>query len=717
MFDTLSGLNKEQKQAVATTEGYIRVVAGPGTGKTNVISRRYAYLVKDAGIASDHILCVTFTNKAANEMRQRIHRMINDSCGKYISTFHGFCTSFLREESHIIFYPSNFLVLDSQDSKSILSTIYQEQGLTLRDITYSQALELIGKYKTSQKIDYYNYFIKFSIEELHSLYLNAVTIEDIIFYGYLYHQRKIFSFDYNDLIIITLYILNNNQSVCAKWQRKLEYIMVDEFQDIDTHQYQLMCILSAYHKNLFVVGDPDQTIYSWRGAKIDYILNFDVDFPNVKNIRIETNYRSTAQILDVANSLISKNSRRIDKKAISANGNGNVVVYNHLRSNWREADWIVSQIEYLRSSGVEYHDIAILYRAHYISGVIEKVLLEQQIPYKIYSGVQFYEREEIKDAHSYLRAILFQDDLSILRIINKPRRNIGKNKIKLLTEYATKRDCSIYEALIDNLDTTAFRNTDAKQFVEIVEEYKTKFEQYSISELLSLLLDVSGYEQMRRTEGDLERLDNLSALKQMIYDFENGTGESVSLLDYISHIALLTNTDLQKTNNHVQLMTIHASKGLEFPFVFLCGMNEGIFPSKHIHNLDELEEERRLAFVAITRAEKALFISDAEGVNIDQSFRFPSRFIFDIQTDSLLYESELDNELLTQSLMYIESKNSELLGKPKLVLQTGDQIAHAIFGHGTIVDVNITEQVYTIQFDRSTTIRTISFNAPIESCP
>lgn len=611
----LCQLNQKQLEAVTSTEGFIRVIAGAGSGKTRALSHRFAFLVNEIGILPGNILCVTFTNKAANEMRHRIHNLIADNDTGYINTFHGFCVSILQEDSHAVQYPKNFLVLDNQDIDSMLKIIYEERGLTLRHKTFSKARDMIEMYKLERYPNYYLDLITMSLDTLRQKYLGATDVNDIIFYGYLYQEKKCFGLDYNDLLKFSLYIFEKNKEIRLKWQKRLEYIMIDEFQDIDKIQYQLMKVLCGYHKNLFIVGDPDQTIYSWRGADINYLLNFDKAFPDVKTIMMNENYRSTPQILSVCNSLIDKNKNRMKKDLLPMCHSKNSVLYYHGDTSEEESDWIADQIIKLHKKDISYKDITILYRAHYVTRTLEETLLKKKIPYSIYSGIQFFERMEVKDALSYLRMITYKDDLSFLRIVNVPKRNIGKKRMEFLQAYVNAHHCSFYEALKECVEDPIFKGTDAKDFISLIDAFSVTYEQRTISEVLSDILDRSGYEEMLRTTGNQERLDNLAELKQAVYDYEISCGEEALLPDYLDHIALFTNSDVTDDSDKVKLMTVHAAKGLEFPHVFLCALNEGIFPSKKTSTIEGMEEERRLAFVAMSRAMKSLFLSESHGKN------------------------------------------------------------------------------------------------------
>lgn len=711
MSELLKGLNQAQINAVTSTEGYIRVIAGAGSGKTNVLTKRFAYLVSEIGILPGNILCVTFTNKAANEMRRRIHSLTGDSDTGYISTFHSFCVSILQEDSHVLHYPKNFLVLDNADIDAMLGIIYEERGLTLRDMTYSNARDMIELRKIFREPEYYLDMLKMSPESLHAKYMQATTAQDIIFYGYLHQEKKCFALDYNDLIKFSLYIFSENEAIKLKWQKRLEYIMIDEFQDIDKLQYRLMEVLCGYHGNLFVVGDPDQTIYSWRGASIKYLMDFSAQFPDVKTIMMMENYRSTPQILAAANSLIDKNSARIKKELLPILPDGPLPVCHHAKTTEDEAMWIAERIRELHSSGVPYRSIAVLYRAHYVTRPLEEVFLKEKLPYTLYSGVQFFNRMEIKDVLSYLRMLVYKDDLSFLRIANVPKRNIGKSRMKFLKEYAAGQGCTLYAALCETIDNPVFRGTKAADFIDLISRLSACCAQKPVSEVLAAVLDASGYEKMLRTEGSQERLDNLAELRQSVYEFETTCGEESTLEHYLNHAALFTGGDTGSQSDKVRLMTVHTAKGLEFPYVFLCALNENIFPSKKIRTMPAMEEERRLAFVALTRAQRGLYLSEAEGRNFDGSPRYPSRFLFDIAPYLLDFSQKPDSALLTEAQKYIAYRSCALSDETQQRFAPGNRVVHPVLGAGTVIKVNNDISAYLIKFDAIETERSISFRA------
>lgn len=714
-MDLLQGLNDAQREAVTATEGFVRVIAGAGSGKTRALSHRFAFLVNELGILPGNILCVTFTNKSANEMRQRIRRLTGDNDTGYINTFHGFCVSVLQEDSHAVQYPKSFLVLDNGDIDAMLQLIYEERGLTLRDMTFSDARDMIEIQKLDKRPEYYRDLIALPLDALREKYERAASARDIIFFGYLYQQKKCFGLDYNDLIKFSLYIFEEFPELRLKWQQRLEYIMIDEFQDIDGLQYRLMEVLCGYHKNLFIVGDPDQTIYTWRGASVRFLLDFDKAFPNVRTILMTQNYRSTPEILAAANSLIDKNRLRVKKSLLPTLPSGEPVRCCFADNQAAEAKYLADTAQALHEGGVPYREIAVLYRAHYVTRALEEALIGAKLPYTVYSGVQFFNRTEIKDALSYLRLIAYRDDLSFRRVVNVPKRNLGKRRMAFLEEKAAEGGCSLWQALTDNLEDPIFKGTGARRFLSLIEGFSRGADERPVSELLAAVLDESGYETMLRTEGSQERLDNLAELKQSVYEYETTCGEEVTLPHYLSHIALFTNADAGDPGDRIRLMTVHAAKGLEFPYVFLCGMNEGVFPSRKVRSLTAMEEERRLAFVALTRARKGLFLSEADGRNFDGSPRYPSRFLLDIDPGLLEFVQPPDAGLLEEAHEAIEA-SLRLLPEDEdsLSLPVGQRVRHFLFGEGTILGEDRDKGAHVIQFDAMETPRKISFRVKLE---
>lgn len=711
MDNFIDELNEQQKEAVITTEGYVRIIAGAGTGKTKALTHRYAYLVNELGISTSNILCVTFTNKAAREMSKRIRQMIGDSDTGYICTFHGFCVKLLREDIHAINFPKNFVVMDGEDTEEILKTVYENAHIQSRTYTFDSARDHITAMK-SQML-HIPYLAEIGNEKLLADYEKAEKVEDKVFLGYLYEQKKVYGLDYDDLITIALHILQTDESKRVKWQERMMYIMVDEFQDVSGNQYELAEILSGYHRNLFIVGDPDQTIYTWRGARIEYILNFDAEHEDTKTVFLDVNYRSIPEILAVSNSLIEKNKKRLPHRLEAYKESGRRPQYIHSKTTGDEARWMTAEIQKLISTGNSYSDIAVIYRSHFVSRSIEEAFIKSKIPYTLYSGVEFYKRKEIKDVLAYLRMIVYSDDLSFRRVINEPKRNFGKKRMAIVKAYADSHRCSLYNALLDLLEEKSVKTTGATVFVDIIEGFKKTYKEKKLTDLVTEILEQTGYEVMLRQSGEQERLDNLAELKQSIDEFEKTSGEENTLEEYLQSIALYTNSDKEQDKETVKMMTIHTAKGLEFPYVFVCGVNEGIFPSKHVDTEDMLEEERRMAYVACTRAERGLYISDAEGLNYDDSFRYPSRFIFNIDRDTIAYVNELPQRLVDDTKSYIAANEAHIY-PPDTELKPGDRVKHKVFGEGTITGIRGDIGCYVIKFDKMATERNLKIGIALE---
>lgn len=711
MDNFIDELNEQQKEAVTTTEGYVRIIAGAGTGKTKALTYRYAYLVDELGISTSNILCVTFTNKAAREMSKRIRQMIGDSDTGYICTFHGFCVKLLREDIHAINYPQNFVVMDSEDTEDILKTVYENAHIQSRTYTFDMARDHISAMKN--EMQHITYLADISNDRLLADYEKASDIPEKVFLGYLYEQKKVYGLDYDDLITIALHILRTDAEKCRKWQERMMYVMVDEFQDVSGNQYALAEILSGYHRNLFIVGDPDQTIYTWRGARIEYILEFDKNHENTQTIFLDTNYRSTPDILAVSNSLIEKNRNRLPHRLVAVKPSEARPLYVHSRTTGDEAQWVTNEIKRLVEAGTKYSDIAVLYRSHFVSRSIEEAFIKTKIPYVLYSGTEFYKRKEIKDVLAYLRMVAYADDLSFCRVINEPKRNFGKKRMSMLKSYCETHRCSLYSGLQDLLEEKTVKSTGASAFVDIIENFRRTYKEKSLSDLVTELMAATGYEAMLRQAGEQERLDNLAELKQSIEEYEKTSGEENTLEEYLQSIALYTNNDREKDKDSVTMMTIHTAKGLEFPYVFVCGVNEGIFPSKHVDTEAMLEEERRMAYVACTRAERGLYISDAEGLNYDDSFRYPSRFIFNIDREAIDYVNELPQRLVDDTKSYIAANESRYMPLDT-ELKPGDRVRHKVFGEGTITGIRGDIGCYVVKFDRVATERNLKIGTGLE---
>lgn len=718
-FDSL---NKEQLEAVKTTEGYVRVIAGAGTGKTKALTSRYCYLVQELGIAPENILSVTFTNKAANEMKRRIRSQLGDLDLGYICTFHAFCVLLLHEDINVLNYPKNFIILDTEDEREILLRIFADMHLTLKETTIQRTIDNVLEAKKMAADSYIDDIYRLNNDELKAKAEAATDRDQQIFLRYVYEQKKCFGLDFNDLINFATYILENFPAVREKWQEKIQYVMVDEFQDVSLKQYRIAQILSAKHENLFIVGDSDQTIYSWRGSHVHLILDFNKKYPSAKTIVLTQNYRSTPQIINASNTLISKNKERYNKNLNATLSDGDKPLYNHAKSEKAEAEWIYKEITNLIKTGIKAGSVAILYRAHYQSRPLEECFLKNELPYRIYSGIEFYGRREIKDIVCYLRMLTASDDVAFNRTINTPSRKIGKKKLEFLRSYSDAHQITLYEALKQNLDNPIFAGTQAHEYVESIEltknDLRTSYEQRAslnknpngnettLGTILQAIMDRSGYESFLRLQADQERLDNVAEFKRAVE--EAGQDDDATMEDFLAHIALFTDLDQEDKPEMVKLMTIHTAKGMEFPYVFICGLDEGVFPSRQTVTPEDMEEERRIAYVAFTRAQKKLFLSDSEGSANDNLFRYPSRFLFDAGMENLDFVTPLEKSLVEQTLKLIAYDETRL-SKMTHLFQKDDRVHHDIFGDGTIIEVNNKSMCYFIKFDSMKTERSIRF--------
>ena len=711
MEDIFEGLNSRQKEAVTSTEGRIRVVAGAGTGKTKALTHRYAYIVNVLGIDPANILCLTFTNKAAAEMRSRIAGMVHSGdYNDFVCTIHGFCVKFLRKEIYRLGFPKSFTVLDEEDCKAIAKEAMDEMGLKRTEKTVKMFLEEIGASKALQ--GYIGTYMlpgaKVSDNQRKTSKMAA----------YVSRQMKNYALDFDDLLNLTRYILDRFPEALAWWQEALNYIMVDEAQDCNTDDWDLIERLAGGHRNLFIVGDPDQAIYEWRGARPDLFVNFGSD----KDIILDENYRSTPKILDVANCVISNNRNRIPKDLFTRKEEGKPVIHFHGKSETEETEWIISQIRTLRERGVKLNDIAILYRSTYLSRALEQALLNAKIDYTIWGGTRFFERREIKDALSYLRLINNQDDdISFRRIINVPSRKIGRKFMDSLEAAAERDGISLYSAL--QIHISEFDKPGARAFIDVIEDGKQFALGGSISDLLNRVLEGSGLKKAIREDQDEERLENLDELLSSIKFYERSRSEEeVTLSDYLQDIALYTNDDHRKEAPTLKMMTIHQAKGLEFPFVFITGLSEGIFPN--LRTIREWkkngeEEERRLMYVAITRAEKALFLTESEGYNLSTKMnKYPSRFLAEIKREMVVTEGFIPEELWrgTKNLIHVIDEETdphrpisfdddfeEERAAYESPFHIGDTVLHPVFGEGVILSASKDYASFTIEFSSGST--------------
>jgi len=592
-------LNTKQQEAVETTEGRVKVVAGAGSGKTSVLVHRYAYLINELGIDPDNILCMTFTNKAAAEMKSRIGKLTKTSnVNDFVCTIHGFCVKFIRKEGYRIGFPKNFSILDEEDEKLLAIQVMDECGISRSKETVKGFLRdiLIRKNASPYILDLW-----IGKPENISSYSKS-------FYKYVMKQLKSFSLAFYDLIELTIYIIQNFEDARIYWQDKLNYIMIDEAQDCNSKEWLIIETLAAVYQNLFIVGDPDQCIYEWRGATPNYFVDFEEDM----QIILDENYRSTPNILNVANSIIVHNKMRIEKDLITHIAEGNIVLHYHGKDEGDENDWIAEQIKNLIDAGATPKDFAILYRTSYLSRSIEQALVKKDLKYTIWGGIRFFERKEIKDSLAYLKLLAFEDDLSFIRIINLPKRSFGKASMEKLQAIAEEKQCSLIDALRQSIEKPEFNKEPLRKFLSLFKKAKKLCNKFSVSDIFDYMLTESGLKEEIRITADEERLENITELASSIKYYEelNENEDDVTLETYLQDIALYANADYKKEGPSIKLMTIHQSKGLEFPYVFVCGLSEGIFPNhRSIREWRKKgeEEERRLMYVAVTRAKKGLF--------------------------------------------------------------------------------------------------------------
>lgn len=702
----LDSLNRAQTDAVETTEGPVRVLAGAGTGKTRALTARYCYLADLLGVDPSAILCLTFTNKAAAEMKNRIRRNVGDFDTGYVCTFHSFCVRMLKEDIHVLNYPANFTVIDEDDRNSLLLKVYEDMQLTLKEQPLKKSIAYIEKRKAGG--EYLATIAELNNEELLARSIRNADREEEIFLRFLYEQKKNYGLDFDDLIIFAEHILRTFPDVLCKWQERMQYVMVDEFQDVSRRQYSIARMLAGAHRNLFIVGDPDQTIYTWRGADVNLILNFDKDYPDCRTIVLTENYRSTPQILAVSNSLIGHNMNRYPKALTAVGAEGPKPVFNHARDDKKEARWMADTIMELIAEGFTPEEIAILYRAHHLSRPIEDEFIRRSIPYKIYSGTAFYARQEVKDVTCYLRMLTTADDMAFVRTVNIPSRKIGKKKMQFLQAEAARTGASLMDTLRDNIDNPIFARTGARAYLRTIDTLRPLVGRIPLGDLMQRMLDMSGYEEMLRNLSEWERLDNLAELKRAIE--EAGHDDDASLDEFLARIALLSNLDLSDARKPeggwVRLMTIHSAKGMEFPAVFVVGLVEGNMPSKRSANPDDIEEERRLAYVALTRAERRLYLSDSEGFGHDNTAKQPSRFVYEMGPKHMTLVRPLPQQNKPARPLYTPQDND--------ALSSGDLVEHPVFGRGMVMEVDVAGQKYTVQFERFDTPRSMRFGAPLD---
>ena len=653
MKDILEGLNDKQTEAVKAINGPCLVIAGAGSGKTKVLTHKIAYLLEH-NITPWNILAITFTNKAANEMKSRVEQLVGDKAQDiWMGTFHSICVRILRKNIERIGFNRSFIIFDTADQKTLIKDCIKKLNIDDKSFNERVVLSEISNAK-NEMLEPMQYslrvtgnFWKEEVAKIYELYQKKLKENNAI--------------DFDDIINFTIQILIENPDILDYYSEKFKYVLVDEYQDTNKSQFTLITLLASRYGNITVVGDNDQGIYSFRGADISNILNFEKDFPNPKIIKLEQNYRCTQSILNIANEIIKNNEVKYDKKLWTENNSGKLPVMFRAKNEYDEARYIVEQINMLkREEYYKYEDFAILYRMNAQSRAIEEILVREGIPYKVIGGLKFWDRKEIKDSISYLRLIQNpSDNISLKRIINEPKRGIGKTSLDKIEVLAEENETSMYE-IIKHAEQYGLNRVymNSRSFIEVIEYLIQKKDNISISELYKLVLDKTGYKQALEDENSIEsqtRLENIAELFNQIIEFENEEVEN-NLENYLENITLSSDIDgLDESEDSIKLMTLHSAKGLEFKVVFLVGMEEGIFPgSKSIETKKDLEEERRLFYVGITRAKEYLYLTCAKTRSLFGSTKYSdvSRFLKEISKDKV---EGYDNVIQDESKGYFDS--------------------------------------------------------------
>lgn len=727
----LDSLNNMQKKAVLHDKGPLLVLAGAGSGKTRVLTTSIAYLIEEKNIDPRNIIAITFTNKAANEMKERISNLLNmDVSHLWIGTFHSICARILRMNIDKIGYDKNFTIYDSSDQKTLVKEIINELGLK-EDITPREALSVISQAKNK------------SMSPDEFLQLNTYYTKGDSYYEIYkkYEEKKFYynALDFDDLIDKVLYLFSIYIETLKFYQEKFQYVFVDEYQDTNNSQYELIKYFSGFHNNITVVGDADQSIYSFRGADISNILNFEKDFKDADVIKLEQNYRSTDKILDTANVLIENNSERKDKNLWTDNKNGSKPIYRSTNVESEEAKFVLDNIKELTYQGYDAKDFAILYRTNAQSRSFEEILMKNLINYKVIGGLKFYDRKEIKDLVSYLKIIVNpKDDLALKRIINEPKRGIGNKSIAKIENIASLHEISMLDLI--RLDEFRPLLTDrlkklADKFYMPLKDIFDNLEKYKIVDLINEVLDKSGYLKMLETSYSVEdrsRIDNINEFISSAAEYEEENPDD-TIFDYLENLSLLSDMDkTEDKDNSVSLMTMHAAKGLEFPIVFVVGLDEGLFPGKRSIDEGNVEEERRLFYVGITRAREKLFLTSSKSRrNYGKPiFYKPSRFVDEIidkviveeDSSSYGYTSREYEKAMAEDYMREKTRQSVL--NKKLVktdasdsdFQVGDKIRHSKWGMGTIVQIKEQDKgnELVVAFDKKGLKKLNQDYAPIE---
>jgi DNA helicase-2/ATP-dependent DNA helicase PcrA len=719
-MDFQTQLNPKQWQAVSTESSYVRIIAGAGSGKTRVLTFRLAYLIKEKHIFPEQILAITFTNKVAKEMLSRANHLVDQLGSRLkIMTYHSFAARFLRREIHVLGYPTSFTILDDDDQEKLVKTIAEEKGFRRGDEIVKQALKYIAEQKS----------LGIMPEQITITYERFPTEKLCLSFYEIYEakMRAMANLDFDDLLLKAIFILEKYPEILAKWRHYYRHILVDEFQDTNDVQYRLLMLLLSPSTSLYVVGDPDQTIYSWRGANPKIIMDLAATFP-IDTIILNQNYRSTKPILDLANRLIDFNQHRVKKELFTEITDGQPVTHQRYFNREEEAHAVVQSIRRYLQQGKQAKDMAILYRANYLTLPFEKALTREQLPFRIFGGMRFYQRQEIKDAIAYFKLILnSKDDLSFERIINVPRRGIGDVTFQQLKSIATSRNLSLYDA---SLGLDMFPDVSSKLKVQLkpmmatIEKYRVRLQTDGIDIRVEVeaYLQELGYIKSLQDSDEEDRIENLYTLFDDLEEFLQRNDEP-TFTQYLENISLMSSQDDIVEENFVSLMTVHTAKGLEFDHVFVIGLNEGVFPS--MRTLDDdaylgLEEERRLCYVAFTRAKKTLSLTCAS----DFSFviggnLIPSRFF---KEAGLTFQSTYRDPYTPQTTM-VASHPSRLgvvhgittekpvLSKGKIEWKTGDACVHESFGQGKVKAI-ISNDIIEIAFDSPNQIKKLVAQHP-----
>ena len=700
-MELVQNMNENQLKAILKTQGAVMVIAGAGSGKTRVLTNRIAYLIAEKNVLESNILAITFTNKAAKEMKERIYSLVGKT-SKYIwiNTFHSMCVRILRQHIDLLGYNKNFTILDTSEQKTIIKNIVKELNLSEDSYQPNNILKIISNSKNSM--------ISVNKMKAQARFGFMKNVAEIYEY-YQKYLKKNSVLDFDDLMLKTIVLFEKHPEVLAIYQNKFEYIHVDEYQDTNVIQYKLIKMLSEVHKNICVVGDDDQSIYSWRGACSDNIINFEKDYEDVEVIFLDQNYRSNSTILDAANAVIKNNTDRKDKALWSENKGGDKITVYAATNDKDETDDIAKKVLDLKAQGVDYKDIAILYRANYLSRSMENSCMAFGIPYKLIGSLKFLQRQEIRDLLAYMNVIVNKnDEFSLRRIINVPKRGIGASSMARIDNYAEQYGLSLFEALknIDMIGVSKKIITNIHLLTQLIEKY-SQTEQYSIEDLIVGIYKDSGYESMLKESADTYAESRIENISELVSSAKQFSSMNDNLIDFISEMSLTSDADDENEDDSVVLSTVHAAKGLEYRVVFIMGLEENLFPSIRDAESSEdernkMEEERRLAYVAITRAKEKLFMSYAnrrmQFGSIKNNKR--SRFLDEVPNKLMHFESgfgatandsgESQLESVTKFISRLSPK-IKIADKPKTDVRTnyvvGDIVVHKKFGEGKVLSI------------------------------